>query len=364
MRCRCLVLALAACVTFALIPSGPQSAAAPPPDRHPRAHTPAFATGFEQRDGAFVVSAGRLSAAVRAADAALTIGDRESARMLLVGARSGLLAEPMEPLPGVLNYLIGNDPARWRVGVRRYAALHFPTVYPGIDLVYREMPAGVEYDFVVRPGADPQVIRTRFDGVDAVAIDPDGDLVISSARWGAVRHRKPSVWQEIGGRRNHTDAAFVLSRNDVGFSIGPYDASAALTIDPYVMFTTYLGRNITDAPRAVAVDASGNSYIAGTTAGDLPATPDAFQPKSMRAADCFVVKLDPEGKLVYLTYLGGTNSRRAFAQVSVEGATGIAVDAAGQVVIAGSTESTDFPVVNASHKLETPSVETTGFWRS
>ena len=102
-----------------------------------------------------------------------------------------------------------------------------------------------------------------------------------------------------------------------------------------LVYSTYLG-GITGSEqgRGIAVDGSGNAYVTGETGStDLP-TKNPHQASYGGSSDAFVTKLNPQGLLVYSTYLGGT----AFDQ-----ARGIAVDAAGRAYVAGSTDSTDFP---------------------
>src|SRR5262249_44957819 len=93
-------------------------------------------------------------------------------------------------------------------------------------------------------------------------------------------------------------------------------------------------------PNAIAVDQSGNAYVAGRTgAATLPATPNAFQPTYGGGPnDAFVLGLNPTGSAVtFASYLGGSGSDWANA---------IAVDSAGHIYITGSTSSSDFPIQN------------------
>src|SRR6185295_1375820 len=92
--------------------------------------------------------------------------------------------------------------------------------------------------------------------------------------------------------------------------------------------------------RAVAVDAAGNAYVTGaTTSKDFPTTPAAYDRVcggSCQGLDVFVAKLNPQGSaLVYGTYLGGASQDEPY---------GIAVDGAGQAIVAGQTTGSDFPV--------------------
>ncbi len=100
-------------------------------------------------------------------------------------------------------------------------------------------------------------------------------------------------------------------------------------------FSTYLGGSDYDAASAVAVDASGNVYVTGTTnsAKDFPIL-NSYQPILRGSSDAFVAKYDASGNLVWSTYLGGSQD---------EGGNAIAVDSSGNVYVAGETSSSDFP---------------------
>lgn len=106
-----------------------------------------------------------------------------------------------------------------------------------------------------------------------------------------------------------------------------------------LVYSTYLGGTGPDLGNAVAVDAAGNAYVAGTTGSwDFPATAAALQRRLAGAYDAFAAKLNPAGALVYASYLGGAGSDEA---------TAIAVDSFGKAWIAGSSTSFDFPVRDA-----------------
>src|SRR5439155_25677470 len=87
-------------------------------------------------------------------------------RMRMIGSNPTPNLVGLEPLPGRSNYLVGNDPRRWRTGVTRYARVEYESVYPGIDLVFRGSDSRLEYDLIAAPGADPGVIRIGFQGTE------------------------------------------------------------------------------------------------------------------------------------------------------------------------------------------------------
>src|SRR5438105_3602696 len=98
-------------------------------------------------------------------------------------------------------------------------------------------------------------------------------------------------------------------------------------------FSTYLGGAGNDQGTAIAVDAAGNSYVAGGAYAGFPATPAAYDTTYNGGHDAFVAKFNPSGALIWATYLGGPSD---------EIASGIAVDGAGNVYVTGAT-SGNFP---------------------
>ena len=343
-----------------------------------------FLTGDEA-----VLSLGRAARAGLMPDATTlaaepTNGDGPGAtesvlRMKLIGARAGAAVTGAEELPGKSNYIIGNDPTKWRTNVPNYAKVRYQNVYPGVDLVYYGTQGGqLEYDFVVAPGADPHSIGLSFQGAGKIRVDKaTGDLVLA-LDGSELRFRKPVVYQEVPsevrgprsevqdearnssprqstiGNRQFLDGRFVLTgRNQIGFQVATYDHRAPLVIDPVLLYSTYLGGAKYNIGYRVAVDASGSAYVAGATNSTVfPTTAGVFksllnpggcaimvtkgQPKEVfTCPDAFVTKLNPTGtQLVYSTYLGGSAS---------DGATGISVDSSGNAYVTGATGSTDFP---------------------
>ncbi len=325
-------------------------------------------------------------------------------RIALAGGNPRAEAVGLDNLPGRVNYFRGKDPARWRAGVRTYAKVRYRDVYPGVDVVYYGKHGALEYDLVVAPDADPRVIALTFDDARRIELDPSGDLMLHLAG-GAVRQLKPVVHQEVDGVRRRVAARYTVEGRRVGVHVAAYDKSRPLVIDPVVLYGTYLGGSDLseglaiavdasgsvyvagdsvavdfqlvgpiqpalagnydaivmklapdaatlqyatylggaqdDSASAIAVDAAGNAYVGGfTSSADFPVTLGALQATNHGGfADGFVVKLNPAGTaLLYSTYLGGGGDDQIF---------GLRVDGAGRVVVAGSTDSTDFPVVSA-----------------
>jgi hypothetical protein len=111
-----------------------------------------------------------------------------------------------------------------------------------------------------------------------------------------------------------------------------------LNVNGALVFSTYLGGSQLDFGSSVAVDAWGNVYVTGITASsDFPLA-HALQPAFGGVSDAYVAKFDRwSGRLVFSTYLGGG---------ATDGGTGLAVDWAGNVYVAGVTNSADLRTVN------------------
>jgi beta-propeller repeat-containing protein len=275
-------------------------------------------------------------------EAVLALKERGTAgpavmRMKLAGANPSPHVTGHDELSGKTNYFVGADPAGWRTNIQNYARVQYRGVYPGIDLVYYGNQGQLEYDFVVAPGADPGRITMSFDGARDIRIDPSGDLILHVAG-GDLRQHKPVVYQEAQGVRQKVAGRYVMKgKRHVGFELGTYDGRRPLVIDPVLVYSTFLGGNANDSGNDVAVDAAGNAYVTGeATSTGFPTTPGAFRTFSRGSGDAFVTKLDASGStLVYSTYLGGTGT---------DSGNGIAVDAAGNAYVTGSTLSANFPV--------------------
>ena len=115
-----------------------------------------------------------------------------------------------------------------------------------------------------------------------------------------------------------------------------------------IIYSTYLGGVADDSATALAIDATGASYIAGLTSSlDFPVAA-ALQATNAGRADAFVTKLNAAGAMVYSTYLGGAID---------DGATGIALDATGAAYISGFSDSFNLPVTpGAFQPARTPNL--------
>ena len=282
-------------------------------------------------------------------------------RMSLVGANQGPAVNGMETLPGKINYFRGNDQAKWITGVPTFKKVAYAQVYPGIDLVYYGKGSQLEYDLVVAPGADASRIGFNFDGAERLEVDAaSGALVVTAAGGGQMRQGKPLIYQDDNGSKRAVSGGFTTKGNRAGFTIGDYDRSRPLVIDPAIItYSTYLAGESEDRVHDIAADADGNAYAAGWTVSDDFPTKNAYQSgQNLDTEEAFITKFNADGTaLIWSTYLGGGQGQFINSSPTPtpgqslvdanDGAYGVAVDPDRNVYVTGWTYSVDFPTRNA-----------------
>ena len=197
--------------------------------------------------------------------------------MRLLGASSAAPAQPEDPLPGYTNYLTDRDPSKWRTHVSNYTRVRYQNVYPGIDVVYYGKARQLEFDFILKPGANPKQIL----------------LSLSTP---SLQIRLPRIYQgdhEIKGRA-------VRHGDRVRFDVDDYDHSQILVIDPVLSYAAVFGGGGPDEGLAITVDSTGSSYVVGTVFdGNFPVVNGTSGQNGS-----FISKVNPTGDgLVYSTYL-------------------------------------------------------------
>jgi hypothetical protein len=150
-------------------------------------------------------------------------------------------------------------------------------------------------------------------GGNGIAIDSSGNAYVTGRTTGSFPTTAGAVQTTFGGGFN--DDAFVAELNPTGTAL---------------IYSTYLGGSGSDVGNGIAVDSSGNAYVAGQTSGGFPTTAGAFQTTFGGGSyDVFVAKLNSAGSaLLYSSYLGGSG---------IDYGTGVALDSLGNAYVTGRT---------------------------
>ena len=274
----------------------------------------------EGRDRTLLFGSGGISIAVRTGGRVVTF------QLRFVGSRPGVVPRGEDRRATVVSYFVGPS-ASWKTGLSTYGKVVYPELWPGIDLVYRAEINRLKYSFVVRPGADPSQIRLAYVGAD-VSVAMDGALEVD--RDGErISDPRPTAIQDIGGAERSVVVSYVSDdtmTGTFGFQIGDYDRTRRLVIDPVLVVRCgFLGIGV-GTLSDLALDASGNAYIAGSTPFLVGA---------------FVAKVDPSGqRLLFYGVIGGVWPITGSA---------VAVDKSGGMILAGSISNlsqSKFPVKN------------------
>lgn len=233
------------------------------------------------------------------------------------------------------NYFIGNDPAHWGSHCAVFGSVVLHDLYPGIDLRI-DGRAGLKYEFIVHPGADPDRIRMRYDGQDALDLRKGRLHVATTA--GEVIEEAPVSYLEAapGAGRTHVDSRYALHGPTLGFVLPPVPGST-LVIDPTFTFGSYTGSSADNFGFTATYDHNGALYGGGIVF-DLgyPITLGAFQDTFLGGnIDIGLSKWTPDGTdLIWSTYIGGSGNETPHSLV---------VNSANELFLLAVTGSADFP---------------------
>jgi hypothetical protein len=247
-------------------------------------------------------------------------------------------------LPGVHHYLLGDDETRWVTDVPHFDRLRYAKVWPGIDVITREGAGLFEYDLELAPGADLQQVVIHCAGVDDVRYGADGGLVFTTAL-GDLVQSATTTWStnRDGARHMLPCRTVLLGDHRFGFEVDGWNGTDPLTVDPGLVWTNYLGGSSLDTARGLDVDANGQVTVTGRTySSDFMPIPGGYQTTRDLLSDAYVTRFATDGMLVFSTYLGGNGDDMGYS---------VAVAANDETVVAGTTGSTDFPVMNAFQAL-------------
>jgi hypothetical protein len=246
---------------------------------------------------------------------------------------------------GVVSYFTGR-PDNWKTGLPTWNSIVYSSVWPGVDVVFSGTAGELKYTLRVAPGVDPRTIRLAYRGASTAGLDAEGCVELRTPVR-TLREARPVSFQERYGRRVDVPTAFAVRAPaadgslQYGFTLGAYDRTKTLEIDPVVYaYSGYIGGNQIDQGYGIAVDAAGSAYVVGTTRSGPTSFPVVVGPDLSPGGwdDVFIAKVKPDGSgLVYCGYIAGFGQDEGW---------GVAVDAQGRAYVVGQTNSdtTTFPV--------------------
>jgi hypothetical protein len=256
-------------------------------------------------------------------------------RVNFVDALRSVKINGNNPFADYKNYFLGNDPSRWATNVISYKNLQYQNIYRGVDLIFYGSGDKLKYDFIVKPGASTQIIQLDYQGLRNIAVS-NGNLILSTSV-NTVIEQKPYAYQMINGKEKPVACNYKLRNNRITFDFPDgYNKDYELVIDPVLTFSTYTGSTADNFGFTATYDNAGNLYAGGIVFNiGYPATLGAFQVNYSGQVDVGITKFTPDGtSLIYSTYLGG---------VDTESPSSLVVNSANELIVLGTTGSSDFP---------------------
>ncbi len=269
-------------------------------------------------------------------------------KIKFLNALPDVITSTNKPFEGYYNYFIGNDKNKWASNVKSYNNVEYAGLYEKTDLNVYESNSRFKYDFILHPGANTDNIKLFYDGADKVSIK-DNNLVVKTSV-NEITELSPESYQIIDGKRKNVSCKYRLKDNVLSFDFPDgYDKTNDLIIDPTLVFSTYSGSTIDNWGFTATYDTSGCAYSGGIAFGTgYPVTTGAYQINFaggnlggyLSGCDIAIIKYNPIGtQRLWATYLGGTKNEIPQSMI---------VNTLNELIIYGTTGSSDFPVTTGS----------------
>ncbi|MEW6073890.1 MAG: hypothetical protein AB1726_15020 [Planctomycetota bacterium] len=258
-----------------------------------------------------------LRATFTAAGFVLDAGEEIALRF--EGARAGVRVRGAHPLAGRIHRLVGPR-AGWIRNAPAWGAVRYEGLYAGIDLEVAGREGRLEYDLLFQADARLEDVVVRVErraggpgaGEAALLLQGDGSLLLG----GGIAQRAPRSRQtDAAGRAVEPPSAFrILDGGRFGFAVEGRDPALPLVVDPVLVYGRHVGGSHADEACGVAIDSAGAVYVAGSTrSSDFPLAGTALD-GTRAGRDGVIFKLDPAGlTLEWATFFGGKGDERGLA---------------------------------------------------
>jgi len=263
-------------------------------------------------------------------------------RMNFIGANTSQPIRGLDKLSYYRNYFRGNNPNQWSSRVGVYQKVEYSNLYPGIDALFYSSESNFKYDFIVRPGANPNQILMKYEGLDG--LEKIGENLALKNSVVQLQELAPFAYQFINGELVQVPCYFIVDGAEVRFDFPTgYNSNFELVIDPTLIFATMTGSTSDNWGTSATNDANGNLVGCGMAfATNYPTTLGAFQESfGGEVTDMSIIKYNVDGtNALFSTYIGGASTE--FPHSSI-------VNQAGEIIILGTTSSANFPMTPQSY---------------
>jgi gliding motility-associated-like protein len=237
-----------------------------------------------------------------------------------------------------ISSFLGNDESKWISNLTPIQITTIPNIYDKIDLRISFVDNSIKYDFIVKPGGDPNQIQIEYKGLEAIHHLKNKITLVTSV--GNINDSAPYSYQEDGVQLKTLFKK--INQNTFGIKTEDYDTSTILIIDPQLNFSTFSGSLSDNWGFSATYDDLGYAYAGGVAFGfGYPTTTGAFS-SSMAGGDVdmTISKFSPNGKnLVASTYIGGNGTEAPHSMI---------VNSKRELIIYGASGSTDYPTLSNS----------------
>ena len=284
----------------------------------------------------------QLGLPARRADGRRTM-DPISLRFLNADAHASL--EGQQPQATRTNIFKGSDRSKWLENIPTFAQARYQGIYPGTNLLCYGTEGKLEYDWILSPGADPSRIKVAMDGVRALKVDANGNLVGRTAHGELVQSR-PVAYQMMDGEKSPVLARFTVGKDRrIGFSLGAYDASKELVIDPVLSWTKTIATGSEPAQNGGVYSIYNEGGVCVAPNGDvIVAWHDYTEPSGggVNTDHLHVERVSSDGNTtVYNSTFGGSS-------FDSDAVSALTVDASGNAYLLGNTNDPAFPATLGS----------------
>lgn len=257
------------------------------------------------------------------------------------GCNSDLKTEKAQKGLDYENFFIGKDPSKWKGNVSNYHQIWLRNLYNGIDYEAITSTMGMKYNFHLKPNANAQNIKLRYEGVNKIKLK-DGAVTIQ-LEVNTIVEQQPYAYQIINGVIKQVSCKYKLNNNVLSFDFpNGYDKNYELVIDPVLVFAAQSGSLADNFGMTGTFDLQGNLYSGGTIFGSgYPFVTGSYSnvfngPAAYGNTDIVLTKYNATGNvLLFSTYMGGSGT---------EVVTSLIVDKANNLYLYGATGSTNFPI--------------------